>query len=137
MSYENLNEEGKEILTIEKVLGPNSNYDRIIVDLKKVLMNDENRNIVISDFEEAGIAASNEYRMKEGTNPVNLGQYKDINNWWLDYKMRKNIQVPTSVFGRFLYCKGEKELAARIDLGHGPAGQMHPDEYLQNTICPN
>lgn len=135
MNQEQLGQPNKEILTIEKVLGPNSNYNQIIVDLKNLLKKHEG--IVVSDYKEAGIYATNAYFTRAKNRPVDPEQYDDAYNEWIDFRKNKNIQVPTSVLGRFLYCRGEKEIAKQIDLGHGPAGQAHPEEYVQNIICPN
>lgn len=135
MSQEQLEQPNKEILTIEKVLGPNSDYNQIIVDLKSLL--EKHEGIVVSDYKEAGISATNAYFTREKNRPVDPVEYDDAHREWLAFKKKKNIQVPTSVLGRFLYCRGEKELAKQIDLGHGPAGQEHPEEYTQNTICLN
>lgn len=135
MSLEQQEQSDKEILTIEKVLGPNSNYDQIVIDLKSLL--EKHEGIVVSDYKEDGIYATNAYFTKEKNRPVDPEEYDDAYQEWLAFKKKKNIQVPTEVLGRFLYCKGEKELARQIDMGHGPAGQEHPEEYLHNTVCLN
>lgn len=128
--------ESKEILTIDKVLGPNGDYNQIILDLKNWLAKHED-GIVVSDFEEAGISATNEYFREEKNRPVDPSVYKDVHQQWIEFKKKKNIQVPTDVLGRFLYCRGEKDLAKQVDIGHGPKGQHNPSEYLGNTVCPN
>lgn len=135
MNMEQTEQLNKEILTIEKVLGPDSDYNQIIVDLKDLLSRHEG--VVVSDFEEAGISATNAYRAVTGGGPFNPAEYKTIHQQWLDFMKKKNIQVPARVLGRFLYCRGEKELAKQIDLGHGAMAQSNPEEYVKNTICPN
>ncbi len=120
-----------EILTIEKVLGPNSDYNQIIVDLKSLL--EKHKGVVFSDYEEEGIYLSNMTLLQNKT--VDPLEYKEAIKEWQAFMHNKKIPVNTSELGRFLYCKGETELVEQIDLGHGPEGQKNPQSCISNTIC--
>lgn len=122
-----------EILTVEKILGPEADYEAIIVDLKKLC--EKHKDIIFAEYEDEGIHLTNGFRAKKSDfRPVDPGTYKEAFGGWHDVLKKRGVQGwKINGLARLLYCKGEKELAQHIDFGHGLEVQHNPEGRIE---CP-
>lgn len=123
----------EKIMTIEDLLGPESNYEAIKIDLKKLCSNKRYAGFVFSDDFDRGYDFSKIISQNlEGT------IYGEANKEWTDIIHKYKIPVTKlGALSKALYCAGETEIAKRLDLGLTIDEQRNPEEYFKHITCDN
>ncbi len=121
----------EKIMTIEDLLGPENNYEAIIVDLKELCNN--YKDFIFSDNAERGAHFSSMISKEQ-----DHSKYYEANKKWVNivYKYKIPIDKLNSL-SKALYCKGEKQIAKQLDLGLTIYEQRNAEDYFKNITCPN